>query len=71
MSERNRKLRDGLKANLEDAITDSTNAASAVNVGGKGKRTSVSSRQRVVHRDGVTTTTTEIREERTTDTEGR
>jgi hypothetical protein len=70
MKERPR-LQDELKEKIKDAVAQSTNVAAAVNVGGKSKRTSVSSRQRVVHRDGVTTTTTETREERTTDTEGR
>ncbi|MDQ4065313.1 MAG: hypothetical protein M3161_04635 [Actinomycetota bacterium] len=41
-------------------IVDSTNIASAINVGSKGRRSTVSSRQKVTHKDGVTTTTTEM-----------
>lgn len=61
-----KRLRDELKKKIENVV-DSANVASAVNVGSNGQRTSVSSRQRVVHKDGVTTTTTERREERSAD----
>lgn len=64
MNDKHRKLKDELKKRIKDAVEDSSNIASAINVGSKGTRTSVSSRQRVVHRDGVTTTTTERRESR-------
>ncbi len=64
MNDKHRSLKDELKRRIKDAVEDSSNIASAINVGGKGTRTSVSSRQRVVHRDGVTTTITERRESR-------
>lgn len=64
MTEQTRKLRDQLEKQIGEAVADGTNIASAVNIGGKGKSTSVRSRQRVVHRDGETTTTTERYEER-------
>ncbi|MFN2389948.1 MAG: hypothetical protein ABR575_10150 [Actinomycetota bacterium] len=58
-----KKLRDELKKRIKEAV-DEGNVASAINVGGKGSHTSVSSRQQVTHRDGVTTKKTERREER-------
>ena len=67
MSETHKKRRHDLKQGIKDAVGDGVNIASAVNVGSKGQSTSVSSRQRVVHRDGVTTTTTERTEERSAD----
>ena|GEM_PF-6343159 len=67
MSDKHRELRDEIKKKIKDAASDTSNIASAINVGGKGRRTSVSSRQKVVHRDGVTTTTTEKHEERSAD----
>jgi hypothetical protein len=66
MTEKRRKARDELKKWIENAVSESSNVASAINVGNKGSRTSVSSRQRIVHRDGVTTTVTERREEKST-----
>ena len=63
MSEKHTEFRDRLKKMITDAVGESSNIASAVNVGSKGTKTSVSSRQRAVHRDGVTTTTTERHEE--------
>jgi hypothetical protein len=62
MTDERKKLRDELKARIEDAVGESTNVASAINIGKGRSHTSVSSRQRVVHRDGVTTTVTERRE---------
>ena len=50
--------KDQLKEAIEETIdraTDSSNVAVAANVGKKGAHTSVSSRQRVVQRDGKTT----------------
>ena len=63
MTEKSRKLAEELKAKIKDAVSGSSNIASAINVG-KGSHTSVSSRQRVVHRDGHTTTVTERHEEK-------
>ncbi len=56
---------DELKKEIERAVSDSgsTNKAVSVNVG-KGSRTSVSSKQRVVQRDGRTETVEERIERR-------
>jgi CMP-2-keto-3-deoxyoctulosonic acid synthetase len=54
-----RSSRDELKRDLKKTIVDATNIASAINVGKRGEHSSVSSRQKVTHRDGVTTTVTE------------
>jgi hypothetical protein len=70
MTEKRKKLRDELKARIEDAVATSSNVASSINIGQKGSHTSVSSRQRVVHRDGVTTTVTERREDTSTHDDG-
>jgi len=68
MSELGKRFAEELKKKIKDAARDDgVNIASSVNIGSKGQRTSVSSRQRVVQRDGITTTTTERREERSTD----
>ncbi len=68
MGETQKRIREELKQKIKDAVDGGgSNIASAVNIGSKGERTSVSSHQRVVQRDGVTTTTTERREERTAD----
>ena len=68
MGETQKSLREELKKKFKQAIDDGgANIASSFNVGGKGQRTSVSTRQRIVHRDGITTTTTERREERSAD----
>lgn len=55
-----------LKNRIKKAVGEATNVAAAVNVGRNGGTTSVSTRQKVVHRDGITTTTTERHEEATT-----
>lgn len=66
MSDKNGDLFDQLKKRINQAVDDgNTNVAKAINVGGKGRRASVSSRQRVVHRDGVTTRVTETHREET------
>jgi len=52
------ELKTKIKEHIEGAV-DASNTAVASNVGKKGSRTSVSSRQRVVQRDGRTTTVTE------------
>ena len=68
MGDLGKRFTEELKKKIKQTIDEGgANVASAVNVGGKGQRTSVSSHQRVVQRDGVTTTTTERREERSTD----
>jgi hypothetical protein len=68
MSEKQKKLGDVLKQKIKEAVDEGgANVASAVNVGGTGRRTSVSSHQRIVQRDGVRTTITERREERDSD----
>lgn len=54
------RLAEAIKAAARD---DGNNVASAVNVGGSGRRISVKSSKRVVQRDGVTTVIEE-REER-------
>lgn len=54
--------KDSLADLLKDAARQAAagaNVASAVNVGGSGKRTHVTSKKRVVQRDGVTTQTEE------------
>ncbi|HEV3471626.1 MAG TPA: hypothetical protein VG408_00260 [Actinomycetota bacterium] len=61
MHEKARSVRDELKRGLKNVV-DATNIASAINVGRRGEHTSVSSRQKVTHRDGVTTTITETDE---------
>lgn len=69
MAEQQRGLRDELKKKIKDAVTassDTSNIASAIHIGGAGRRTGVSTRQRVVQRDGVTTKVTETREEKGT-----
>ncbi|MEA2434277.1 MAG: hypothetical protein QOG54_1734 [Actinomycetota bacterium] len=58
-----KRRKEELKARIKDAVKDDTNIVSSVNVGGSGSRTSVSSRQEVVTKNGVTTKR-EIREER-------
>lgn len=68
MADVGKNFRDELKKKIKESIDEgSTNVVSAVNVGGKGQHTSVSAHQRVVHRDGVTTTVTEKHEERSAD----
>ena len=68
MSDLGKRFVEELKKKVKDAADqDGTNIASSVNIGSKGQRTSVSSRQRIVKRDGITTTTTERREERSAD----
>ena len=67
MGEARKSFRDQLKKKIKESVGESSNIATAVNVGSKGQRTSVSSHQRVVHRDGVTTTVTKQREERSVD----
>ena len=63
-----KRFRDGLKKKIKESIDEGgANIASAINVGGKDRHTSVSSRQRIVQRDGVTTTTTEKWEEKSAD----
>ena len=49
------ELKQRIKKGVDDAVSTS-NTAVASNIGKKGGRTSVSSRQRVVHKDGRTTT---------------
>ena len=56
-------LKKRIKEQVDDAVVTS-NTAIASNIGKKGGHTSVSSRQRVVHRDGVTTTVEERTERR-------
>lgn len=58
-----RSVREEFKRRIKDAAKETSNIASAINVGNN-KSASTSSRQRVVQRDGVTTTVTETREER-------
>jgi len=58
-----KRRKEQLKEQIEDAAKKDSNIASAVNVGESGSKTSVSSRQEVVTKDGVTTKR-EIREER-------
>lgn len=59
-----RGLKDALTKAIKNSLTeDGNNVASAVNVGGTGRHTSVKSSKRVVQRDGVTTVSEE-REER-------
>lgn len=68
MGDVGKRFAEELKKKIKDAVDhNGANIASSVNVGSKGQRTSVSARQRIVQRDGITTTTTERREERTTD----
>ena len=67
MTDKRRSLREELKNVIRDASDESSNIASAINVGGKNRSSSVSSKQRVIQRDGVTTKVTETREERRTD----
>ena len=57
-----KKLKETLKRSIDDAVEDG-NVASAVNVGGTDSTTSVSSKQEITTKDGVTTKR-EIREER-------
>lgn len=56
------EIRDEVKRKIRNVV-DAKNIASAINVGGKGRRNAVSSRQRVTHKDGITTTTTETTRE--------
>lgn len=65
MSEKHKALRDELKKLVTNAADESTNIASAINVGGNNRHSSVRSKQRVVQRDGVTTKVTEKEERRT------
>jgi hypothetical protein len=58
-----KKRKEQLKKQIADAAKSDSNIASSINVGGSGSSTSVSSRQEVVTKDGVTTKK-EIREER-------
>lgn len=59
-----KSLKNDLSNLIKSAVTeDGANVASAVNVGGSGKSTSVKSSKRIVQRDGVSTVTEE-REER-------
>lgn len=51
-------LKRSIKEKVGDAV-DATNSAVATNVGKKGTHTSVTSRQRVVQRNGETTVTEE------------
>jgi hypothetical protein len=51
-------LKRSIKEKVADAV-DATNSAVATNVGKKGAHTSVTSRQRVVQRNGETTVTEE------------
>ncbi|MEA2516767.1 MAG: hypothetical protein QOG16_605 [Actinomycetota bacterium] len=68
MGEKGKRLGEELAKKIRDAIdNDGANIASSVNVGSKGQRTSVSSHQRIVQKDGVRTVTTERREERSAD----
>ena len=68
MGETGRRFGEELKKKISDAIDEGgANVASSVNVGSKGQRTSVSSHQRIVQKDGVRTVTTERREERSAD----
>ena len=68
MGDAGKRFKEELKKKIKQTIDEGgANVASAVNVGSKGQHTSVSSRQRIVQRDGITTTTTERREERSTD----
>ena len=62
MAENKRRTGDEATRKTHNIVT-SNNVASAINVGGKGRRSAVSSRQKVIHRDGVTTTTTETTRE--------
>lgn len=48
------KLKNKIKERVDDAV-DASNTAVATNTGKKGAHTSVSSRQRVVQRNGKTT----------------
>lgn len=59
-----RKLKDDLKKGIKNKVS-SVNKAVATNVGGEG-HTSVSSYQRVVHKDGKTTVVEERTERRQT-----
>lgn len=55
-----RKLADELKTLVKKAVNENgANVAKAINVGGEGKTTSVSSKQKIVQRDGNTETVTE------------
>jgi hypothetical protein len=68
MGQTGKRFADELKKKIKHAIDEGgANIASSVNVGSKGQRTSVSSHQSIVQRDGITTTRTERREERSTD----
>ena len=67
MTDKRRSLRDELKKLIDSANHETSNVASAINVGKGDHRSSISSRQRIVQRDGKTETVTETREERRTD----
>jgi hypothetical protein len=68
MGETGKRFGEELAKKIRQAIDkDGANIASSVNVGSKGQRTSVSSHQRIVQKDGVRTVTTERREERSAD----
>jgi hypothetical protein len=68
MGQTGKRFGEELAKKIRDAIdNDGANIASSVNVGSKGQRTSVSSHQRIVQKDGVRTVTTERREERSAD----
>lgn len=60
-----------LKDRIKESVGEATNLAAAVNVGRGGQTTSISTRQKVVHKDGVTTTTTEAYDEKTTTSAGK
>ncbi len=64
MTDKRKSLRDELKEIIANATGNSPNIASSINVGDGDQHTSVSKKQRVVQRDGVTTKVTETREER-------
>lgn len=55
-----KKIADELKALVKKAVDENgANVAKAINVGGRGKTTSVSSKQKIVQRNGATETITE------------
>ncbi len=62
MAENAAPVRDEVARKIRNVV-DSSNIATAINVGGNGRRSAVSSRQKVTHKDGVTTTTTETTRE--------
>lgn len=67
MTDKRSELRDVLKKLITESAGESSNVAKAINVGGSNRHSAVSSRQRVVQKDGVTTKVTETREERRAD----